>query len=724
MTFLSDGYLWHLCWMIPLLFIILHIGIAKREKIAIALFHSKQRADQYTDLSRTKRYLRFAALVLAVIFAIIAAARISWGREILPDSGTGRDLLIIFDVSKSMLSDDVKPTRMEQAKWLVQQIVKNNPADRFGLIAFAGDAFLQCPLTIDKTSFLQLTDALDTDTIPLGGTNVQLALETAVKAFESAEGNHKAVILLTDGDELTGKAEKVTKQLAEAHIPLFVAGIGDPANPSVIHVTDSNGQKKILTDKQGNAVKSPLNEKALATLARETSGIYVRSTATDPGLKEIQYAINGLNRKKGGSQLASTRAIERPVLPLCLALFFLLFFLTVNDVKGKKTIKGKGVVILLLLLSAFQLQAQDQTLAIANEVKKAPEKKEAAEQTFNWAEEYFNQGVKLQHDNELAKAKEHYEKAITYGKNEKIRAYAYQNLGIMPHQDARQKMTAANERLKNQNPDAAEKELNAAIASLDLAESLYKKSLRNSIIANVKGAFDHQQILLRDRKIAEELKKQIEELKKRQQQAQKQTQQAKDQQQKQNQQQNQQQQNQQQQNQQQQKQQTEQQTQQAQQAVDQLRDQAEKLKQDQLKKNAEKAAEELKKARQEQQKDNGKKAEEHLQKALQALGADQKQQNQPKDGKDQQKQDQQKDGKDQQKQDQQKDGKDQQNQNQNPQPQQTQQAQPQQGEERDIDKNQAEAILNVMEKEEKDLRDMLKQLQKRNAPAQKTDKDW
>ena len=129
MTFLSDEYLWHLCWMIPLLFIILHIGIAKREKIAIALFHSKKRADQYTDLSRAKRYLRFAALVLSVIFATIAAARISWGREILPDSGTGRDLLIIFDVSKSMLSDDVKPTRMEQAKWLVQQIVKNNPAD-------------------------------------------------------------------------------------------------------------------------------------------------------------------------------------------------------------------------------------------------------------------------------------------------------------------------------------------------------------------------------------------------------------------------------------------------------------------------------------------------------------------------------------------------------------------------------------------------------------------
>ena len=145
MIFLSDGYLWHLCWMIPLLFVILRIGIAKREKIAIALFHSKQRADQYINLSRTKRYLRFSALILAVIFAIIAAARISWGREILPDSGTGRDLLIIFDVSKSMLSDDVKPTRLEQAKWLVQQIVKNNPADRFGLIAFAGNAFLQCP---------------------------------------------------------------------------------------------------------------------------------------------------------------------------------------------------------------------------------------------------------------------------------------------------------------------------------------------------------------------------------------------------------------------------------------------------------------------------------------------------------------------------------------------------------------------------------------------------
>ena len=715
MIFLSDGYLWHLCWMIPFLFLVLYIGISKRKKIAIALFHSVKLAENYTNLSKTKRYLRFSALILAVLFAVIAAARLAWGREILPDSGAGRDMRILFDVSKSMLSDDVKPTRIEQAKWLVQQLVKNNPGDRFGLIAFAGNAFLQCPLTIDKASFLQLTDALDTDTIPLGGTNLQLALETAVKAFEGAEGNHKAVILLTDGDELTGKAEAVTKQLAAAKIPLLIAGIGDPANPSVIQITNEKGEKKILTDKQGNAVKSPLNEVALAALAKETSGIYVRSTATDPGLKELQYAIRGLGRKQGSSQLATTRPIERPVLPLCLALCFLIFFMLLNDVKRekKKTLRRNisGTLLLALLflpvctLSGAEPNAEAPATATTTEEKNTGKTKKV----YTFAEEYFNAGVQAQQEKDYVKAKENYEKAIVQGKNEKIRAFAYQNLGVMPHLDARAKMSAANEALKNQNPDAAEKELTTALQSLDQAENLYRESLRNSVIAKVDGAFNNQQLLLRDRKNAEELKKQIEELKKRQQQAQKQTQQAKNQQQKQNQQQSQQNQ---------QNQQNQRQTQQAQQAVEQYRQQAEKLKQDQMKKSAEKAAEELQKARQEQQKNNGKKAEEHLQKALQALGADQQKKDRSKE---QQQQNQQ------QKQDPKNDGKDQQKQSQQPQ-QQPQSANAKQeqakDEKRDIDKNQAEAILNLMEKDEKDLRDLLKKMQKRNTPMQNPEKDW
>ena len=151
MIFLSDGYLWHLCWMIPFLFLVLYIGIAKRKKITLALFHSEKRAEQFTNLSRTKRYLRFSALILAVLCSIIAAARLAWGREVLPDSSAGRDLMILFDVSKSMLSDDVKPTRLEQAKWLVQQLVKNNPGDRFGQDnAGATGECLYCKLPIQR----------------------------------------------------------------------------------------------------------------------------------------------------------------------------------------------------------------------------------------------------------------------------------------------------------------------------------------------------------------------------------------------------------------------------------------------------------------------------------------------------------------------------------------------------------------------------------------------
>ena len=124
--------------------------------------------------------------MLVVLLLAVAAARPSWGKQVMQDTSTGRDLLVLFDVSKSMLSDDVKPSRMDHAKWLVREIVKKNPGDRFGLIAFAGESFLICPLTVDRTSFIQLVDDLDTDTIPVGGTNVQLALEEAVQAKTDA----------------------------------------------------------------------------------------------------------------------------------------------------------------------------------------------------------------------------------------------------------------------------------------------------------------------------------------------------------------------------------------------------------------------------------------------------------------------------------------------------------------------------------------------------------
>ena len=254
MSFLSGNILWNLLWIIPLILVLAIAGGVRRTGLLRKMFGTDERIARFSNASSGKRVFRVILLTLVVLLLAVAAARPSWGKQLMHDTSTGRDLLVVFDVSKSMLSDDVKPSRMDHAKWLVREIVKKNPGDRFGLIAFAGESFLVCPLTVDRASFIQLVDDLDVDTIPVGGTNVQLALEEAVKAFEGAQGTHKAVVLVTDGDELVGRGASVVNDLAKAQIPVFAVGVGDPSNPAVIRVKDEDGKYRILTDREGNPV--------------------------------------------------------------------------------------------------------------------------------------------------------------------------------------------------------------------------------------------------------------------------------------------------------------------------------------------------------------------------------------------------------------------------------------------------------------------------------------
>ena len=279
MSFLSGSILWNLLWIIPLILVLAFAGGVRRNKLLRKMFGTDERAARFSNASPGKRIFRIILLTL-----------------------------VVFDVSKSMLSDDVKPSRMDHAKWLVREIVKKNPGDRFGLIAFAGESFLVCPLTVDRASFIQLVDDLDTDTIPVGGTNVQVALEEAVRAFSGAQGMHKAVVLVTDGDELTGRGASVINDLSKAQIPIFAVGVGDPSNPAVIRVPDEDGKLRILTDREGNPVKSPLNEPQLTELARRTGGIYVRSTAAYSGIDELEARIRQLDRKESENAVSSSRA--------------------------------------------------------------------------------------------------------------------------------------------------------------------------------------------------------------------------------------------------------------------------------------------------------------------------------------------------------------------------------------------------------------------------------
>ena len=190
MSLLNGEILWNLLWVLPLFFLIFYVGWQRRNGLLKRFLGKRADDPSYTSASKTRRFWRAVLLAGALILLFAAAARPSWGVSIQPYAGQGRDIMVVFDTSRSMLAQDVRPSRLEHAKWLVRELVKMNPGDRFGLIAFAGQAFLECPLTIDKTSFLASLDDLNTDTIPVGGTNIEQALSTAIHGFRAAETSH------------------------------------------------------------------------------------------------------------------------------------------------------------------------------------------------------------------------------------------------------------------------------------------------------------------------------------------------------------------------------------------------------------------------------------------------------------------------------------------------------------------------------------------------------
>ena len=709
MRFLQPELLWHLLWILPAMLVMALISRRRTARTLKAFLGKHAEDPDYVLVSKGRRTARFILLCGAVFFLIVAAARPSWGVQIQEMSGQGRDLLFVFDVSKSMLAKDVQPSRLAHAKWLVKELVKLNPGDRFGLIAFAGKGFLECPLTSDKTSFNQMLDELNTESIPVGGTNIQEALTAALQAFKAAETQHRAVVLVTDGDELEGDSGKAVDEIIARRIPLFIAGIGDPSQPSIIQVPDGRGGVKTLTDAAGAVVNSPLNEKQLGELARRTGGIYVRSTAGDPGIPALEKRIRALAPQEYES-VKTTKPIDRFSYPLAVAFVLLLIWFVLSE---RAVRRSAGVVALFVFaFTGLPLNAQEaDALPVPEQTEQtvpaAPENVSAADS--------FNRGVEAHEKGELQKAAGAYEEALRNGVDQaEIRGKATQNLGVITHTKARAELGESVKAVQGQNLDEAQKKVEAAMKTLDTAEGMYRDSLRENI--SHEALSRNQSILIADRRKAEELKKKIDELKKLQQQTRQQTQQAKDQQQKENQQ------NKDSQNQQNKDSQSAQQmTDQAKQSAENLQKKAQEMGQQNLAKSAEQAKKELEKAQQEQKNGNSKSAEDHLKNALDALGGDSQ-----KDEKDQkpEKQDQSgKDGKDQKPEKQDQSGKDQQNRD-------SDIRRPQQGgaekkpEEGDIDKGQAASILEDMAKDEKDLRDAIKAYRKQRYKNAAPAKDW
>jgi Ca-activated chloride channel family protein len=246
------------------------------------------------------------------------------------ESRSGVDILMAVDCSKSMLTEDVRPNRLERAKLAIADFADHLPDNRLGLIAFAGDAFLQCPLTLDHDAFQTAVSELDTDTIPRPGTDIATAIDEAVDALKSQPNNLKLLILVTDGEDLEGRVLDAAKNAAQAGLKIYTVGVGTPEG-GVIPERDDYGATTNHRDANGQEVVSKLDENTLRQVADITGGAYAELGQRGEGLDEIYTRyIEPLPRQSLEERREKIR-IERFEWPLSLAILFLMWEFMINE---------------------------------------------------------------------------------------------------------------------------------------------------------------------------------------------------------------------------------------------------------------------------------------------------------------------------------------------------------------------------------------------------------
>ncbi len=323
MQFVETYYLTYL-FLLPVL-VVFFLWLLRRRHDKIRKFvASSLISDVIGEFSFKRHQIKAVLMVGVFLFALLALARPQWGFEWREIKRQGLDILIVIDTSKSMLTQDVKPNRLERTKFAVKDLIQKLKGDRVGLIAFAGDAFLMCPLTNDYKGFLLSLDELSINSVPRGGTDLEKAIEVALDGYKEIESKHKAVIIITDGDNLEGSPIAMAKQAKDKGVKIFTVGVGTPEG-ELIQIADEYGNTSYLKDAKGNIVKSRLNETLLKQLALETDGVYVRSSGFQFGL-DILYdkELSKFEKREIKSRMEK-RFYERFQIPLAIALILLLF---------------------------------------------------------------------------------------------------------------------------------------------------------------------------------------------------------------------------------------------------------------------------------------------------------------------------------------------------------------------------------------------------------------
>jgi len=320
-----------LFFLVPLLLALLFYQGRRRKKAWQALADADLQGRLMPNRSPWRLLLKNTLKVAALCFLVLALMEPQWGMKEEEVTMKGADLMLVMDVSNSMLAQDIKPSRLERMKRKLRDLLEILAGDRVGLIAFAGRSFLLSPLTIDYGTLEMFIDELTPQTIPVQGTDLSGALSLAIKAMNDKD-SAKAIMVFSDGEDFSEKLDKMIDVLKEKKIKIFALGFGTGEGAPI---PESGGGFK--TNSDGQMVVSKLKEEALKDLALQTGGAYVRAVTGDEDLKRLY--VKGV---RGALELSELKAARKQVWesrfywPLGIALALLAMERLVSDSKRTK----------------------------------------------------------------------------------------------------------------------------------------------------------------------------------------------------------------------------------------------------------------------------------------------------------------------------------------------------------------------------------------------------
>jgi Ca-activated chloride channel homolog len=341
MTFLAIKLLYFL-FTLPFLVVLKLWADWRAQKVLDHFSAPRLRHDLVQGTSGERSWLIFALQLLALGCFIIALARPRWGEDKIVQQEYGRNVIIAIDTSRSMLGNDIAPDRITRAKLAAQDVLASLKTDRVGLIAFAGNAYLQAPLTTDHDAVIEAIQSLDFTAVPRGGSEIGRALKLAMETFEKSPAKNHGLILFSDGGEPDLQIAEYTKQAAQKNVLVLTVGVGTEAG-SLIPDPDPDRAGEYVRDQSGNVVKTKLEPKVLQDIAGATRGRYLKLGSQPLAESVVKQLLSALQAQSNAAK-ELVKPIERFYWPLSLGILILIIAWLIRPSSERTTMNSNSTI--------------------------------------------------------------------------------------------------------------------------------------------------------------------------------------------------------------------------------------------------------------------------------------------------------------------------------------------------------------------------------------------